>query len=71
MRKVVNYETDSAPSTSSGDESTSNQHHQQKPVKADFTHTTFNYSRIPRNSTTLLLLVPLGKPPYFDDGDYY
>jgi hypothetical protein len=44
MRKVVNYETDSAPSTSSGDESTSKQHHQQKPVKADFTHTPFNYS---------------------------
>jgi hypothetical protein len=66
MRKVVYYETDtSSPSTSSSDAPsvTSKRHERKK-----FSKIPLHYPRISRH--TLLLSVPLGKPPTFDGEDY-
>jgi hypothetical protein len=38
-----------------------------KTVNSNFS---FDYSRIPHNSNTHLLSIPLGKPPHFDGEDY-
>jgi hypothetical protein len=66
MKKVVYYETDSStPSTSGSDSSstTSKRHEHKKYSKMPLC-----YSRISKR--TLLLFVPLGKPPSFDGEDY-
>jgi hypothetical protein len=72
IKKVVYYEivASTSPSSSSSSESTSKHHHPQKMVKLSYCRMSFNYSRIPRNTTTPLLSVPLGKPPHFDGEDY-
>jgi hypothetical protein len=66
MKKVVYYETDSSsPSTlSSSDSSVASKRHERK-----------KYSKMPLRYPCIskrapLLLVPLGKPPYFDGEDY-
>jgi hypothetical protein len=66
MKKVVYYETDSSsPSTSGSDSSstTSKRHERKKYSKMPL-----RYSHISKR--TLLLSVPLGKPPSFDGEDY-
>jgi hypothetical protein len=66
MTKVVYYETDSSlPSTSSSDAPsvTSKRHERKK-----FSKIPLRYPRISKR--TLLLSVPLGKPPVFDGEDY-
>jgi hypothetical protein len=66
MKKVVYYETDSSsPSTSGSDTpSVTSKHHESK----KFNKIPLRYPRISKH--TLLLSVPLGKPPVFD-GEYY
>jgi hypothetical protein len=66
MKKVVYYETDSSsPSTSGSDAPsvTSKRHERKK-----FSKIPLRYPRISKH--TLLLSVPLGKPPMFDGEDY-
>jgi hypothetical protein len=66
MKKVVYYETDSSsPSTSSSDAPsvTSKRYERKK-----FSKIPLFYPRISKH--TLLLSVPLGKPPVFDGEDY-
>jgi hypothetical protein len=64
MKKVVYYETDtSSPSTSSA-ESTSSKRQERK----KYSKMPLRYPRSPKR--TPLLVVPLGKPPYFDGEDY-
>jgi hypothetical protein len=66
MKKVVYYETDSSPpSTSSSDTAsvTSRRHELKK-----FSKIPLCYPRISKRAP--LLSVPLGKPPYFDGEDY-
>jgi hypothetical protein len=72
IKKVVYHETDTLTllSTSSSNESTSKHCHPQKTVKPNYSQMSFNYSRIPHNTTTTLLFVHLGKPPHFDGEDY-
>ena len=65
MKKVVYYETDSSsPSTSSSESSTTYKRHERK----NYSKMPLRYPRIPKHAP--LLLVPLGKPPYFDGEDY-
>jgi hypothetical protein len=70
-QKTVYYDIDSSMSSSmsSKEESTSKHRQHLKTVKHN-SKTSFNYSRIPRNSNTQLLYVPLDKPPHFDGEDY-
>jgi hypothetical protein len=64
MKKVVYYETDSSsPSTSDAESTTSKRHEHKKYSKMPL-----HYPRISKH--TPLLLVTLGKPPYFDGEDY-
>jgi hypothetical protein len=64
MKKVVYYETDSSsPSTFDAESTTSKRHERKKYSKMPL-----RYPRIPKR--TPLLLVPLGKRPYFDGEDY-
>jgi hypothetical protein len=63
MKKVVYYETDSSSPSTSGAESTTSTRHEHKYSKMPL-----HYPRIPKCAP--LLLVPLGKTPYFD-GEYY
>jgi hypothetical protein len=64
MKKVVYYETDSSSPSSSGAESTSSKRQERK----KYSKMPLRYPRIPKRAP--LLSVPLGKPPYFDGGDY-
>jgi hypothetical protein len=64
MKKVVYYETDSSsPSTSTAESNTSKRQERTKYSKMPL-----HYPRILKHAP--LLLVPLGKPPYFDGEDY-
>jgi hypothetical protein len=66
MKEVVYYETDSSSPSTSGSESasaTSKRHERKKYSKMPL-----RYPRISKR--TLLLSVPLGKPPMFDGEDY-
>jgi hypothetical protein len=64
MKKVVYYETDSTSPSTSGAESTTSKHQERK----KYSKMPLRYPRIPKRAP--LLLVPLGKPPYFDGEDY-
>jgi hypothetical protein len=64
MKKVVYYETDSSSPSTSGAESTTLKHQERK----KYSKMPLHYPRIPKRAS--LLLVPLGKPPYFDGEDY-
>jgi hypothetical protein len=64
MKKVVYYETDSSSPSTSGAESTTSKCHEHK----KYSKMPLHYPRIPKCAP--LLLVPLGKPPYFDAEDY-
>jgi hypothetical protein len=57
MKKVVYYKTDTSTMTSSSSsgESTSKKPHHQKTIKTNYSQTSFNYSCVPRNTTTPLL----------------
>jgi hypothetical protein len=66
MKKVVYYETDSSPHSTSGSDAasvTSKCHEHKK-----FSKIPLCYPHISKRAT--LLSVPLGKPPYFDGEDY-
>jgi hypothetical protein len=64
MKKVVYYKADSSsPSTPSAESTTSKCQEYKKYSKMPL-----RYPRIPMRAP--LLLVPLGKPPYFDGEDY-
>jgi hypothetical protein len=65
MKKVVYYETDSSSPSTSGVESTTSKRHERKKYSK---MPLFRCPRIPKCAP--LLLVPLGKPPYFDGEDY-
>jgi hypothetical protein len=64
MKKVVYYKTDSSSPSTSGAESTTSKRHEHK----KYSKMSLRYPHIPKH--TPLLLVPLGKPPYFDGEDY-
>jgi hypothetical protein len=64
MKKVVYYEIDSSSPSTSGAESTTLKRHERK----KYSKMPLRYPRIPKRDP--LLLVPLGKPPYFDGEDY-
>jgi hypothetical protein len=65
MKKVVYYETDSSsPSTSDTESSTTSKHHERK----KYIKMPLYYPCISKRS--LVLSVPLGKPPYFDGEGY-
>jgi hypothetical protein len=64
MKKVVYYETDSSPPSTSGAESTSSKRQELK----KYIKMPLRYPRISKRAP--LLSVPLGKPPYFDGEDY-
>jgi hypothetical protein len=64
MKKVVYYETDSSSPSTSGTESTTSKGQERK----KYSNMPLRYPRIPKRAP--LLLVPLGKPPYFDGEDY-
>jgi hypothetical protein len=64
MKKVVYYETDSSSPSTSGTESTTSKHQERK----KYSKMPLCYPHIPKHAP--LLLVPLGKPPYFDGEDY-
>jgi hypothetical protein len=63
-KKVVYYETVSSSPSTSGAESTTSKRHERK----KYSKMPLRYPRIPKRAP--LLLVPLGKPPYFDGEDY-
>jgi hypothetical protein len=64
MKKVVYYETDSSSPSTSGTESTTSKRQERK----KYSKMPLCYPHIPKCAP--LLLVPLGKQPYFDDEDY-
>jgi hypothetical protein len=64
IKKVVYYENDSSSPSTSGAESTSSKRQERK----KYSKMPLRYPRIPKRAP--LLFVPLGKPPYFDDGYY-
>jgi hypothetical protein len=66
MKKVVYYETDSSSPSTSGSESASvtSKHHERK----KYSKMPLCYPRISKH--TLLLSVPLGKPPMLEGEDY-
>ena len=64
MKKVVYYETDSSSPSTSNAEPTSSKRQERK----KYSNMPLRYPRIPKRAA--LLLVPLGKPPYFDGEDY-
>jgi hypothetical protein len=67
MKKVVNYETDSSSTSTSGSNTasvTSKRHERKK-----YSKMTLRYPHISKRAP--LLSIPLGKPPYFDGEDYY
>jgi hypothetical protein len=64
MKKVVYYETDSSSPSTSGVESTNSKCHERK----KYSKIPLCYPRIPKRAP--LVLVPQGKPAYFDGEDY-
>jgi hypothetical protein len=65
IKKVIYYETDSSSPSTSGAESTTSKRHERK----KYSKMPLCYPCIPKRAP--LLLVPLGKPPYFDGEDYF
>jgi hypothetical protein len=61
IKKIVYYDNDKSSSPRDDDDE------KKKKVNSNFS---FDYSRIPCNSNTHLLSIPLGKPPHFDGEDY-
>jgi hypothetical protein len=64
MKMVVYYEIDSSSPSTSNAEPTSSKRQERK----KYSNMPLRYPRIPKRAA--LLLVPLGKPPYFDGEDY-
>jgi hypothetical protein len=56
IKKIVYYDNDESSSSQSDDDD-----EKKKTVNSNFS---FDYSRIPHNSNTHLLSIPLGKPPH-------
>ena len=65
IKEIVYYDSDE--SSSSQKDNDDNDYDKQKTVNSNFS---FDYSRIPFNSNSHLLSIPLGKPPRFDGEDY-
>jgi hypothetical protein len=63
IKKIVYYDSDESSSSQKDNE----YEEKKKTVNSNFS---FDYSRIPQNSNTHLLSIPLGKPPHFDGEDY-
>jgi hypothetical protein len=68
IKKIVYY--NSGASLSSSKEDVDSSYSKKKMVKQNYSKMSFNYSRIPYNGNAHLLLIPLGKPPHFDEEDY-
>jgi hypothetical protein len=64
IKKVVYYEIDCSSPSTSGTKSTTSKSHERK----KYSKMPLRYRHIPKRAP--LLLVPLGKPPYFDGEDY-
>jgi hypothetical protein len=62
IKKIVYYDSDKSSSSQRDDDD-----EKKKTVNSNFS---FDYSRIPQNSNTHLLSIPLGKPTHFDGEDY-
>jgi hypothetical protein len=71
-KKIIIYKSDTLTSSlclrSNG--SLYKKRHKRKTVKTNYSLMSFNYSRIPPNTTHPILSVSLGKPPHFDGEDY-
>jgi hypothetical protein len=66
IKKIIYYDSD-ASSSSPRDDNDDNSSLKKKTVNQNYS---FDYSRMPYNSNTHLLSIPLGKPPHFDGEDY-
>jgi hypothetical protein len=66
IKKIIYYDSD-ASSSSPRDDDDEDSSTKRKTVNQNYS---FDYSRIPYNSNTHLLSIPLGKPPHFDGEDY-
>ena len=62
IKEIVYYDSDESSSSQKDDDND-----YRKTVNSNFS---FDYSRIPHNSNSHLLSIPLGKPPHFDGEDY-
>jgi hypothetical protein len=62
IKKIIYYDSDASSSSPHDDDSS-----KKKTVNQNYS---FDYSRIPFNSSAHLLSIPLGKPPHFDGEDY-
>jgi hypothetical protein len=65
IKKIIYYDSDASSSSPHNDEDDSSS--KKKPINQNYS---FDYSRIPYNSNTHFLSIPLGKPPHFDGEDY-
>jgi hypothetical protein len=66
VKKIIYYDSD-ASSSSPRDDDDDNSSSKKKTVNQNYS---FDYSRIPYNSSVHLLSILLGKPPHFDGKDY-
>jgi hypothetical protein len=66
IKKIVYYDSDSS-SSSPRDNDDEDSSSKKKIVNQKYS---FDYSRIPYNSNSHLLSIPLGKPTHFDGEDY-
>jgi hypothetical protein len=66
IKKIIYYDSD-ASSSSARDDDDEDSSSKKKTVNQNYS---FDYSRIPYNSNSHLLSIPLGTPTYFDGEDY-
>jgi hypothetical protein len=66
IKKIIYYDSDTS-SSSPRDDDDEDSSSKKKMVNQNYS---FDYSRIPYNTNTHLLSIPLGKPPHFDGEDY-
>jgi hypothetical protein len=65
IKKIIYYNSNASSSSPRDDDDDSSS--KKKTVNQNYS---FDYSRIPYNSNSHLLSIPLGKPPHFDGEDY-
>jgi hypothetical protein len=66
IKKIIYYDSDTS-SSSPRDDDNEDSSLKKKTINQNYS---FDYSRIPYNSNTHLLSIPLRKPPHFDGEDY-
>jgi hypothetical protein len=66
IKNIIYYDSD-VSSSSPRDDDDEDSSSKKKTINQNYS---FDYSRIPYNSNTHLLSIPLGKPPHFDGEDY-